>query len=563
MPWTAAAASDPGRQRSTNEDRILCDAERGIFAVIDGVGGESAGEIAAETALEVLRARLSRRTTDPARRIREAIALANRQILERAEGDRRLQGMACVLTVAVVEDGRATIGHVGDSRLYQLAGGEIRKLTRDHSPVGAREERGELSEAEAMRHPRRNEIFRDVGSAPHGPDDPDFVELLEVPFDPEGALLLCSDGLSDLVPAAEILALVERHAGRPDSAARALVAAANDAGGKDNVSVVLVEGARFAAAARRAPRKRGRRGKEPAAQPRGGAPQAQTQAQALPGAVERWRRSRGAGGRSRPWLWGLFGLGLGLVLALALPFVLDLGPLTGGRGAAVLRVGAAAGEHGSINEALAAARPGQTVEVAPGEYRERLRLRPGVAVVSRVPRGAVLRPGGGGPAVAANGVRGARLAGFRVVGSTDAPLAVGLRLSGSETTVEEVEVEGATEAAVEILGEDRSTIRYSFLHGNPGAGVLVRGEAAPRLLHNLIAGNGAGPPPRPGVEVRDAARPLLAGNRIERNGGPQVRLAVAADAAEVWFWNAFGPAQRAAAVVAPIEPGPPSSPEPR
>ena len=82
--------------------------------------------------------------------------------------------MACVLTVAVVENGSAIIGHVGDSRLYKIRRGEIRKITHDHSPVGEREDSGEISEAEAMRHPRRNEVYRDVGSQEHAPDDPGF-----------------------------------------------------------------------------------------------------------------------------------------------------------------------------------------------------------------------------------------------------------------------------------------------------------------------------------------------------------------------------------------------------
>ncbi len=150
--------------------------------------------------------------------MREAIALANRQIFERAQAEPRLRGMSCVLTVAVLEDGQATVGHVGDSRLYRLRRGEIEKLTRDHSPVGAREERGELSEDEAMRHPRRNEIFRDVGSAPHEPDDEGFIDMLEVPFERDAALLFCSDGLSDLVPSADILEIVEAHAGDPAAA---------------------------------------------------------------------------------------------------------------------------------------------------------------------------------------------------------------------------------------------------------------------------------------------------------------------------------------------------------
>jgi PPM family protein phosphatase len=554
--WTAAALSDPGRERGNNEDRVLCDPERGIFAVIDGVGGESAGEIAAETALEVLRGRLSRRTTDPPRRVREAIALANRQILERAEAEPRLRGMSCVLTVAVVEDGQATVGHVGDSRLYRLRRGALEKLTSDHSPVGAREERGELSEAEAMSHPRRNEIFRDVGSAPHQPDDADFIELLEVPFERDAALLFCSDGLSDLVPGAEIQAIVEKHAGDPAAATKALVAAANAAGGRDNVSVVLVEGEGFAKAV-----KSGGAAKDAAAgraadtARRGGA-------QAAPGVFDRVRRALG-GRAARPVLWTLLGLalGLGLAWALAQRFA-GLGWGGGGAGD-ILSVGSGEDDYETIAAALADAGPGDTVQVAPGLYREPLRLRDGVALVSLAPRGAVLLPAGEGkaPVVTAFGVRGARFAGFKILGAPETPLAVGLRLAGSDVTVEQVEVTGAGVAAVESEGGDRSTVRYSYLHGNKGAGVLVRGGAAPRLLHNLIAGNGAGPPPRAGVEVRGEGRPLLSGNRIEGNGPPQVRLAVAEDADEVWLWNSFGGARREAAVTAPLAPGPPSTPE--
>ncbi|HBL27949.1 MAG TPA: serine/threonine-protein phosphatase, partial [Acidobacteria bacterium] len=248
----SAAGSDPGRERENNEDRVLLEPALGIYAVVDGVGGESGGEVAAEIAVEVLRARLSRRTTEPGRLLREAIALANRQILERAQAEPELAGMACVLTVAVLDGETATIGHVGDSRLYQLRRGEIRKITKDHSPVGIREDAGELSESEAMAHPRRNEIFRDVGSAPHDPDEKGFVDVTTLPFDAESALLLCSDGLSDMVPAAEIRAIVESHAGRTDEAVQALINAANRAGGKDNVSVVLVAGERYGQGASRA-----------------------------------------------------------------------------------------------------------------------------------------------------------------------------------------------------------------------------------------------------------------------------------------------------------------------
>ncbi|HVS16824.1 MAG TPA: protein phosphatase 2C domain-containing protein, partial [Thermoanaerobaculia bacterium] len=243
----AAGRTDTGRLRSHNEDRLLCDSGLGVYAVIDGVGGAVAGETGAREAAAVLEARLGRRQEGTVeRQVREAVALANNRIFELGSDDARLAGMACVLTVAVVDGERVVVGHVGDTRLYRISRGRIEKLTRDHSPVGELEDAGELSELEAMRHPRRNEIYRDVGTAFHRPDDEGFVDVFEAPFAPQDALLLCSDGLSDQVRAADILRVVEEHAGRPREAAERLVALANEAGGKDNVSVVIVEGERFA-----------------------------------------------------------------------------------------------------------------------------------------------------------------------------------------------------------------------------------------------------------------------------------------------------------------------------
>jgi len=538
----AAALSDPGREREINEDRVLADPERGIFAVIDGVGGESSGEVAAEIALEVLRARLSRRTTDAERLIREAIALANRQIYERARAEPRLAGMACVLTVAVVEGGRdaeVTVGHVGDSRLYLLRRGEIRKVTRDHSPVGEREDAGEISEADAMRHPRRNEIFRDVGSAPHEPDEPGFVEIDRLRLAPDAALLLCSDGLSDLLTAQEIRAAVEGNAADPEAAVHELIAAANAAGGKDNISAVLVAGERFA---------------------RGVPARSSSQASVSPYGAAR-ARARG-GERLRAAMTGraaflLYGFlaGLAAVVALA-AFAPDsdlLNRLRGGGGPVAETLQVAPG-GGTLGEALERARPGQTVEVAPGEYRERIRLRDGVSLVSVVPRGAVLVPPAGppdspaAPAVIAEGVQGGRFAGFRIAGGTagageaGAPLAVGLRLADSAVEVEGLEISGATVAAVEIAGADRSTLSFSSLHGNPGAAIAVADRAAPRLLFNLVSGNGAGAGggPRPGVEIGAGCRPVLIENRFLDNAGPPVRTAAIEGGDEIFRWNSFG-----------------------
>jgi serine/threonine protein phosphatase PrpC len=610
----AAAATDAGRERPNNEDRVLCEPELGIFAVIDGVGGETAGEVAAETAREVLRARLSRRTTGDARLVREAIALANRQIYERALAEPKLAGMSCVLTVAVLDGDRATVGHVGDSRLYRLAPGTIQKVTPDHSPVGAREDAGELSEAEAMRHPRRNEIYRDVGTGPHEPDDESWIDVLEVPLDPDGALLLCSDGLSDMVSSREILDEVERNAASPQAAVRALIERANAAGGRDNVSVVLVEGERFAdamlrrrretaspagarggspdrGAKRSAERSSGRprdlsggraAGRSPAPpgappasgraaslRPPSGEPASAAAARPAPG--ERaigaaWARSaageRGRATRSR---------GAGKVLLATAAIVAAIATLfyfrapieswarglAGGPDRAArpgpLVVGIGDGGFATIGEALARARPGQTVEVAPGQYRERITLRDGVGLVSRVPRAAVLLPPEGalaaGPAVEARGVAGARLSGFRIAALPRLPWSEGVRLAGSEVAVEEVEVSGAAGAGIEIGGADRSTLRTCFVHHNGGPGVVVAGEAAPRLLDNLIVWNGtrAGAP-APGVQVREGAQPLLAGNRIEANSGPGVTLATPDRIDEVFRWNGFGAQPREQAV---------------
>jgi serine/threonine protein phosphatase PrpC len=546
----AAAGSDPGRERENNEDRVLCDAERGIYAVVDGVGGESGGEIAAQTAVEILRARLSRRTTDAARLIREAIALANKQIYEQAQANPALAGMACVLTVAVVDGARATIGHVGDSRLYLLrrgdAGGEIRKITRDHSPVGSREDAGEISEAEAMSHPRRNEIFRDVGSAPHEPDEEGFIDVTQIPFEPDSALLICSDGLSDLVTAQAILAAVEANAANPKAAVQALIDAANQAGGKDNVSVVLVEGERFAAPARRTARP-GVRGAAVAA------------SASRPGAGSRLLGAFA----SRP-AFLLYGLILGVCgFAAFAAFGQGLFNLGKGPRAAssdVLRVGTDG--IATIGQALAQARAGQTIEVAPGTYREAVQLADGVALVSLVPRGAVILPppGSGVPAVTSQGISGARFAGFRIAGDPQSPLQVGLRLADSEVEVEGIEITGAQTAGIDAAGADRSSIRACFLHDNPGGGVLVEESAAPRMVNNLIAGNGRAPgaAARPGVEVHGAARPELVENRFAANGGGGVLLPSAERGDEIFAWNSFAGAGRPEAIRVAAPPKPPA-----
>src|SRR5690349_9967392 len=194
--WRAAAATDAGKVRDHNEDVYYVDAAAGVFLVADGVGGHAAGEVAARIAADRIRRRVERRDAPAHVRVREAITLANREILLKAASDPNLAGMACVLTLAVLEDGELTVGHVGDSRLYRLDAQGITKITHDHSPVGELEDAREISETEAMRNERRNEVYRDVGSEPREPDSDDFIELIRTRVNVDAAILICSDGLT-------------------------------------------------------------------------------------------------------------------------------------------------------------------------------------------------------------------------------------------------------------------------------------------------------------------------------------------------------------------------------
>ncbi len=467
-----AGASDPGRVRRNNEDAFHMDAERGIFLVVDGIGGQAAGEKAAEIAVGRVRARLERQTGTAEQRVREAITMANNEIFKTAQTTPEWRGMACVLTVAVLENGSAVVGHVGDSRLYQIRAGDIRKITHDHSPVGEREENGELTEAEAMRHPRRNEVFRDVGSEEHAPDDPDFIEVQRIPFEPDSALLLCSDGLSDLVASGEIRSPVERNAGNPEAAVRALIAAANEAGGKDNVTVVLVEGEQFTAPAK---------------------------------AIGPERQPGSFMGRALAFLLGLLVAAAGAWFLrgfwIPAPVVIAPRELTAGPGA----------PFSSIAAAMDEARAGDIVEVLAGEYREQVRLKSGVTLRSRLPRDASLRvaPMSGGPAVIAEGVKGARISGFRILADEQTPLSVGIRLVDSDVEADDMEVDRAG-VGMEIRGGSVMLVGNA-IHDCSGEGVLILG-GTPWLSHNAIQRNkGAG------IAARDGARASLIGNVIEKN----------------------------------------------
>jgi serine/threonine protein phosphatase PrpC len=466
----SAALSHPGRVRRNNEDASYTDPGHGIFLVVDGIGGHNAGETAAAIAVERIRARLERQTGAPELRIREAIALANNEIFAAARTKPEWDGMACVLTLVLIENGAAHIGHVGDSRLYLVRRGEIRKLTRDHSPVGEREDSGEIGEEEAMRHPRRNEVFRDVGSEERTPDAPNFIDYESLPFEPDSALLLCSDGLSDLVPAAQIRSIVESRAGDPEAGARGLIEAANAAGGKDNVTVVLVEGENFT-------------------------PPPPTVA-AQPSRAPRW--------------FLVFAALIELAAAVALVYIylhpkppVIIEPHT-------LTVGGASSPYPTISAALAAAHSGDTVEVLPGEYREHVFLKSGVILRSNVPREARLIASPlNNTAVTVTGAIGARLSGFLIAADPQNPLEYGILLQNTAAEIENVEIEGAT-IGIRITGPRSPQLTGNAIHDCSQAGVYVEGLVNPWLFHNSFQRD------KTAIAIEGGARPILTGNVFEK-----------------------------------------------
>jgi PPM family protein phosphatase len=228
---SSASATDPGRRRRGNEDSYVC--EPPLFAIADGMGGAQAGEVASRLAAAVLQEANGAELTEA--RIAELIQEANRRVFQRSNEDAATSGMGTTMTVALVDDPGESIvvGHVGDSRAYRVRDGELEQLTEDHSLVGELVRSGRLSAEEAELHPQRSVITRAIGTEA----DVD-VDTFTTPARPGDLFLLCSDGLTDMIPDSEILAILD-GSDDLDAAARALVDAANTAGGEDNITVVL------------------------------------------------------------------------------------------------------------------------------------------------------------------------------------------------------------------------------------------------------------------------------------------------------------------------------------
>ena len=228
-----ATLTDTGRKRRHNEDAFV--AEPPLFAVADGMGGAQAGELASSLAAAALKD-LQEPGGGGEERVDELIQQANRRVYERQSQDAAASGMGTTMTVALVEDGRVAIGHVGDSRAYLVRGGRLEQLTEDHSLVAELVRSGKLSPEEAEGHPQRSVITRALGT------DPDVdVDTFSVETKPGDLFLICSDGLTTMVDDETILAEVARNREDLKSAAKALVRAANKGGGEDNITVVFFE----------------------------------------------------------------------------------------------------------------------------------------------------------------------------------------------------------------------------------------------------------------------------------------------------------------------------------
>ncbi len=226
-----AGKTDAGRKRRRNEDSFVV--EPPLFAVADGMGGAQAGEVASRLAAAAFREFHEADALEPESRVAAIIQEANRRIFERATSDAEASGMGTTLTAALLDGGRVTIGHVGDSRAYRLHDGRLEQLTEDHSLVGDLMRSGRLTAEEAESHPQRSVITRALGT-----DAEVDVDTFTVEARAGDVFLLCSDGLTTMVGDDEILDLVS-GARTLEQAAKALVKAANRSGGEDNVTVVL------------------------------------------------------------------------------------------------------------------------------------------------------------------------------------------------------------------------------------------------------------------------------------------------------------------------------------
>ena len=252
MKLSWAVRTDPGLRRSSNEDSYCTRSDLGLFVVADGMGGHVAGEVASRVAVETIQTFIAEtagadknRTWpfpfEPAislegNRLKAAFRLANRQIANAMADSADLRGMATTASAVLTGKQSACVAHVGDSRIYVMLNGQLAQITDDHSWVEEQVRAGTMSETAARQHPWRNVVTRALS----GGTDPD-IDTIEIAPQPGERLLLCSDGLSGVVPHDAIAAILGDRSASLDAICERLIAAANEGGGPDNVTALVIE----------------------------------------------------------------------------------------------------------------------------------------------------------------------------------------------------------------------------------------------------------------------------------------------------------------------------------
>jgi protein phosphatase len=244
MRLKVGAATSVGRVRSINEDAFLADADHGLFVVCDGMGGAAAGEVASRLAVETIAAGLNGAgAPEPASaylpqtvQLGRAVKQANRTIYDRSQANESQAGMGTTVVGARVGNGILSVAHVGDSRAYIRNRDGFEGVTSDHSFVEAQVKAGVMDRAQSLKSEHQNILLRALGREPSVE-----VDLAEVPVAGGDSLLLCTDGLTRMVSDDQMAAALDRFHGDPQRACDHLIEAANDGGGPDNITVVIVE----------------------------------------------------------------------------------------------------------------------------------------------------------------------------------------------------------------------------------------------------------------------------------------------------------------------------------
>ncbi len=250
MDVKACGLSHVGRQRQHNEDSYRVDEAARLFLVADGMGGHAAGEIASRIAAESVAEFVAHTEQDDgtwpyaydetltraSNRLMAALKLANTRVLEAMRKDSRLRGMGTTVVASLIDGNSLSVAHVGDSRAYLIRNEAIERITDDHSWVFEQVQAGMLSADEAERHPLRNVITRALGGALTVVPDASEIELRDGDI-----FILCSDGLTGMVPEPEILRIVLECNGDIEAAAQKLIDCANERGGYDNITAVLIK----------------------------------------------------------------------------------------------------------------------------------------------------------------------------------------------------------------------------------------------------------------------------------------------------------------------------------